>query len=53
VLIEGTLTARDDVIGGGKSLKGHRHGGAIRLRIFWAAKLRLPLALIFLRRLRL
>jgi phage baseplate assembly protein gpV len=27
VLIEGTLTARDDVIGGGKSLKGHRHGG--------------------------
>jgi phage baseplate assembly protein V len=27
VTIEGTLTARDDVIGGGKSLKGHAHGG--------------------------
>lgn len=26
VTIEGTLTARDDVIGGGKSLKGHTHG---------------------------
>ncbi|MDK4806075.1 MAG: phage baseplate assembly protein V [Novosphingobium aromaticivorans] len=27
VLIEGTLTARNDVIGGGKSLKGHTHPG--------------------------
>jgi phage baseplate assembly protein V len=27
VTIEGKLTASDDVIGGGKSLKGHAHGG--------------------------
>jgi phage baseplate assembly protein V len=30
VTIEGTLTARDDVIGGGKSLKGIRMAGASR-----------------------
>lgn len=27
VTVTGTVTADDDVIGGGKSLKGHRHGG--------------------------
>ena len=27
VAINGILTASDDVVGGGKSLKGHRHGG--------------------------
>jgi phage baseplate assembly protein gpV len=27
VTIEGKLTASDDVIGGGKSLKGHSHPG--------------------------
>ena len=25
--VEGKLTASDDVVGGGKSLKGHKHGG--------------------------
>ena len=27
VMISGTATAGTDVIGGGKSLKGHKHGG--------------------------